>query len=863
MALRFVVDGADIAQILTGYSVTEDATPLSLDGGTGAGTGAATFNLGPFGRAKYLKGVEYLFEDDGRGMTAGRVETASGSSVQTTASVVNALSNLVVEVVAKPYTGTLQGAIAYYLDLCGVTAFYIDAELANRSITLPGFTGSCWDFLGKQLAAVEDFEVSFVSNRIVVRGLRQRQAVMTRDIQPPTWTQDIGQRAQAISLTWYRRAWAPNALVYPAPEGWNESATIITVDAGTVTEHELEVTTSVLSVVQPVPVDTVLRGDTGSVYSVSGSDNLPITAEQWTAMGGSLTVSVSEDDPRVLVVRIVAPNDTQYAPYSLSVSDGSGDYSSLRVRGSGVTMNESEIVVETGLTRQEAPTEMGAQVDGLLVGTPAQAYTQLLRMLARYSSGQQSLAIASGGVHKVGDTGSYRRLTVAEWNAMAAFAGKTVGQVNDTIGAVINGSEPGSPVWQESGRNLARHPVPVANQQGWTTAQATQYPATHDPAGGRRVGTAAMRTDRSTASPNTIIGALVNAGALANNGGGRIPVTPGETMTFSLWVKASVDGRARGRLLMLNSGGSLIEDAAVDAGPIAAGEWKRIAITATVPAGGVTARLDPTVEMPPEGYTPWVETLRNLVVNPRTAPGSGSVETLRNLALNPLTESSTANSFGGGAMSISYVGGRVRGTAVNATGGGRIYLRTVAGTNNFTAATAGQRVSMTVEVTNPNAVAADYRINFQWDGPPATTVSPTITLAPGESAVLEFTDIVPSGAVGIAPAVSLQSNGAGLAAEATKWALYLGTDGDIPTSSIPFFSGASAAVDGATYSWNGAANASASIERRPNMPLVDSSGLTLNYWFEGYNRITATGSSSAFQTFMRPEPGNGTSRTSS
>lgn len=436
MALTFDIEGfGDLAHKVVNWSIVEDATTLVP--GSGGGVGACTFTLGPDVDAKRLARRAFDFEETGRGTTQGIVTVASGNAISTTVNGTNRMQALVTNVQADPFAGTLQAALTYYFSLAGITEpFYIDAALSSVSVIAQGFDGALWDFLSKELAPAYAFEMAFVSDRIVVRTLLQREVVTYRDTAPPTWGQDFGQLAQKVRVSWYELASRTNIIVYPSTEGWTEDADIISVDAGEQLELELEIDTSLSSIQQPVPVDYVWRQTNDSVYAVVGSDNLPIPAAQWVGMGGSVSVEIGADT-RTIILRVNAPTSEQYAPYRLAMSDGSGDYSSLRIRGSGVTSVKHEIEAETGVTPAQSSTEVGIEVDSRAIRTISQAYDILAYALAPYMDGSQTLSVTSGGVHKVGDSGAYSVVSVGEFEDMLQFSGKTVGEVEDWL--VANG----------------------------------------------------------------------------------------------------------------------------------------------------------------------------------------------------------------------------------------------------------------------------------------------------------------------------------------------------------------------------------------------------------------------------------------
>jgi hypothetical protein len=135
------------------------------------------------------------------------------------------------------------------------------------------------------------------------------------------------------------------------------------VEAGATVKKRFTINATLDSVNDPVCVSTINRdfpapyaGTTGE-YVVVGSDNLPLSPTQWVAMGGSLTVSLTEN-PGEIELSITAPplaeiekeaGGTGLAPYSIGVeSSGEADYPALWITGTGVFYNEIERKIPTG-----------------------------------------------------------------------------------------------------------------------------------------------------------------------------------------------------------------------------------------------------------------------------------------------------------------------------------------------------------------------------------------------------------------------------------------------------------------------------------------------------------------------------------
>jgi hypothetical protein len=150
------------------------------------------------------------------------------------------------------------------------------------------------------------------------------------------------------------------------------------VDAGETLTKRFVIDASLESVNQPVPVETITRfppapylGATGE-YVVVGNDDLPIQPSEWIALGGKLTISITEN-PNEIEVTIVAPDsltmptaenpttEVTNAPYKIGVE--LGEYPAFWVTGTGVFFNKREKKFLTGAGDIYTSDQEGATVD--------------------------------------------------------------------------------------------------------------------------------------------------------------------------------------------------------------------------------------------------------------------------------------------------------------------------------------------------------------------------------------------------------------------------------------------------------------------------------------------------------------------
>jgi hypothetical protein len=178
-----------------------------------------------------------------------------------------------------------------------------------------------------------------------------------------------------------------------------------------------------------------------SVYSVTGNDGLPIPAKQWKAQGGSITVSLGEDD-KTIIVKLKGPTEKRYSPYSISVnSSTSNSYSTLRIVGTGVHFKKQSVIVPTGIDKARTAIEVGITVENTAISTYQQAMRAGMSVAARYGTPMQVLNVSATALNKRGVSGSANYPTVAFVQALyqgmlvsdveALWAGQTIKQMDE------------------------------------------------------------------------------------------------------------------------------------------------------------------------------------------------------------------------------------------------------------------------------------------------------------------------------------------------------------------------------------------------------------------------------------------------
>jgi hypothetical protein len=417
------------------YSVVEDATPLDPSDLTG-GFGQITMTSNEFTGVKRIMGKDLVLSDGALGTTAGVVRGLSGTGNVVTIQANSRLGNLAVERTIPPFTGTLTAGITALLALCGITTgINIDAALGFINVKLPGGRENVHDRL-KKLTAAYDFEVSLVSNIAVARVPRQRVAVNYRDASI-NWTLDQNDFAQNVG-GWYYNHVSGTDIAYPL-HGAISDVQPIQVDAAEEKVQEIPLDASLSSVVQPACVSSVTPTETGSSkYSVVDNAGVIVQPSDWTGAGGSVRVKIGVDT-RTLIVTVVGANIPTRGPFRIGqpvASDVNNYYSTLRIVGTGIFWDKKymglEIVEDTDL----APDEVGAEVDNEFFDTADQLYHRLLFTAARYGTDSQSISVSSGGINRLGTTGSAVYPTIGD--VAAAYPGATIGTIFTSLGPKIS-----------------------------------------------------------------------------------------------------------------------------------------------------------------------------------------------------------------------------------------------------------------------------------------------------------------------------------------------------------------------------------------------------------------------------------------
>ena len=404
---------------LTQYSVQEDATPKNPSQFSG-GYGQLTYTrLERLHEERTIQTVESLHDPD-RGDVQGIVRTLNSSDGLTSVTADSALAFFNAWYTVPPFHGLLSNYVQMLMDICGVDLpLSVDSTLSSSEIFAPGFEGNVWDNF-RQCAAVNEFEIAQVGERLVVRPWRKFESYYNQST-TESWTIDTSNTTELVVVNWYDMSWG-TAREIPLQSLTDDSP--LSVDAGATIIQSFTIDGSVQSVNQPVPMDYVSAGfdanGSSGAYCVSGNDGKPILADRWLAGGGSLTVRMT-DDPSVIEVVLVGSKISDYAPYKIAATAGeSSYYNSLHVTGTGFSWNKNEVTMHTGSPRSASANETTVTFDSKYVNSLAKAYNVALRMSQDLCGGLKTISGSSRSLNRPENRSGQIFGTFSDFNSWAS-----------------------------------------------------------------------------------------------------------------------------------------------------------------------------------------------------------------------------------------------------------------------------------------------------------------------------------------------------------------------------------------------------------------------------------------------------------
>lgn len=403
--------GAERVEI-TQYAVDVASTPIDVADSSGS---VGSFTLGiphrPLLDALAYRRQKVTLTDSRRGSVTGYVDDISldrETGLTTLRGPLTLRDMNIYNVAAKPFSGTLQGALTYYASLAGRTLEFegVAPELLAERVNFIGWRGELWYHL-KMLAAAYGIEFALQDDPAKtaprVRPIRTRSAgYFSATAHTPSISRDPV--AQAVEVNHYATRAVVNEIVYPV-NGWSDDLDILSVNAGETSEVTLDLETSLSSVEQPVYAASVPMNYSGrSIYTAVGNDGLPVTPAAWAGGGGEMRLTIN-DDFTSITVRMTGPKGLPDADggelksFQIAMSSGeSGNrYSALRVRGSGVHFITKTHTFRTGVPQSRTENAVGETIDNPFLTDLNRVNSAGTRSATRFSG--SSLSLEGAAVH--------------------------------------------------------------------------------------------------------------------------------------------------------------------------------------------------------------------------------------------------------------------------------------------------------------------------------------------------------------------------------------------------------------------------------------------------------------------------------
>lgn len=384
------------------FSYSEDVTslePSSLNGGTGqVSVSALSVDADKIGNthpnSNLLINNRMMLTHSDSGSVEFRVKQVSNNEGVVSLVGDTIAARLNTEVVAGPYGANngvykLLDAIEYYCGLVGISVannnLYFEPELETMLGDIPvnfiGWKGNLWEHL-KMLCAAKSasltdnigFEMYTDGAVLKFRLANSSYAPYTdADLSSQSVTVNTFDAAQSVNIYNYNTTYKLDAVVHDININKtglsyaNQNSTIseaMQVAAGETLVRRFTIDASLENVNPPQAVDSIsllpYPGGTGE-YAIAGSDGILIKSSQWTGLGGSLTVALT-DNPNEIEITIVAPAvpslqhvgttdpaSVGYSPYKIGIEIADGtEYPALYITGDGVFYNKTLTEIGTG-----------------------------------------------------------------------------------------------------------------------------------------------------------------------------------------------------------------------------------------------------------------------------------------------------------------------------------------------------------------------------------------------------------------------------------------------------------------------------------------------------------------------------------
>jgi hypothetical protein len=157
-----------------------------------------------------------LISDSANGSIRGIINSVNTDQLVTALSGDSLAKKLVATIDAGPFRGTLTGAFVYYMSLGAITStsdYSIDQSFDYVQVAFQGFSGDLWTYV-KNLCVVYSAEISLVSDKLVIRPIRQNTILMNKNITKSLSVKN-NKLARSIEAYYYGGKSVYNSQVYP------------------------------------------------------------------------------------------------------------------------------------------------------------------------------------------------------------------------------------------------------------------------------------------------------------------------------------------------------------------------------------------------------------------------------------------------------------------------------------------------------------------------------------------------------------------------------------------------------------------------------------------------------------------------
>lgn len=260
---------------------------------------------------------------------------------------------------------TVYTAYAYFASLGGINQISFTAT-SNPTIPMLPWTDSVWTKM-KEMTAAYNQEIAVVNGVLTIRNVGTRTLDLDR-VSGGSVSLSISsqQTAETFSISCTNARQLDTAI---SPSG-------IYVSRGTLYDAALE--GNIMTFNSGVTTTFTLKNNNvparldAPVYSITDTDNVPVTPEMFAEAGGSVSARISPDDPYAIEVSVYL----RFAPLGTNSSYRFAVVSTptFSITGSGIFTNPISTLIYTGADAKTASAVKGPDVNNIFISTVSQAY---------------------------------------------------------------------------------------------------------------------------------------------------------------------------------------------------------------------------------------------------------------------------------------------------------------------------------------------------------------------------------------------------------------------------------------------------------------------------------------------------------